>query len=255
MIKAFQQIKSRLQALWHYKSDQKGIINRYLNEGDNWNNHLENTKNYILFALPFSLKNVAILGSGWLLDVPIKELINKKLNIDLIDIIHPKQIQNKFANNNNVNFVTADLTNGLVELVQKSISFNQFCLHLKTWEAYKGLSKYDFVVSLNLLNQLDILLCDLIKKKFNVTDSELLPIRKIIQEFHVKSLPKGKSCLITDYEEINYIKNKLDNKAMELVYMGLDFLSEKKVWQWKFDTNKTYRLKYNTTFNVIAGKL
>ena len=60
----------------------------------------------------------------------------------------------------------------------------------------KSLEEYDLVISLNLLNQLDILLCDYLKEKFKIDNEEtLLPIRKIIQQNHLDILPVNKTKL------------------------------------------------------------
>jgi len=77
-----------------YISDQRGIINRYINEGKNWNLHLENTKKYIINSTKTKNKeNVAILGSGWLLDLPLSFLNENFKTIYLVDIYHPRQIK------------------------------------------------------------------------------------------------------------------------------------------------------------------
>ncbi len=54
-----------------YISDQKGILNRYLAEGNNWEAHLEKTRGFITGCLEKNKpETVAVLGSGWLLDIP-----------------------------------------------------------------------------------------------------------------------------------------------------------------------------------------
>lgn len=58
-------------------SDQQGIINRYLREKDVWNEHLENSKSFITGCLKKRMaRNILILGSGWLLDLPAPMLMS-----------------------------------------------------------------------------------------------------------------------------------------------------------------------------------
>lgn len=255
MFNALQQIINRLQADYHYKNDQKGIMKRFIAEGDNWNVHLFNAKDYIMESLPPSAKSIAVLGSGWLLDVPMDSLLKNNIEINLFDISHPQQIRNKYKNNEEVKFITADLTNGLVDIAKKTKSFGGFLNDFERMQCYEGLKDFDFVVSLNLLNQLDILLCDLLKIKFKIDDVSLLDIRKRIQQFHVNSLPKNKSCIITDYEEVNYRNSYEDGSVSSLIYIDLSRLKNTREWHWNFDTLKSYKNDYCTMFNVIAGLL
>jgi len=250
----FRQIINKIAALKYYQTDQKGIINRYFNENENWNNHLQNSKDYILNCLPDqNLDNLAVLGSGWLLDVPIDELLKRTKKLTLIDIHHPKEIINKYKHNQQITFCTVDLTNGLVEAAKSSKTFTDFLKFQKTAKPLINFDNYSFVISLNLLNQLDILLCDLLMKRFNIKEDELLDIRKSIQTNHLKSLQKGKSCVITDYEEINYINSIADGVTKSLIFADLSNLKIEKDWLWTFDTHKTYKKKNYTTFKVFGG--
>ena len=255
VLKVFQQIINRIITNKAYRNDQLGIIQRYYNEGNNWNEHLINSKNYILNALPAkTLNSIAILGSGWLLDVPVNELLDKTEQLFLIDIYHPKQIVNKYKNQKRVRFVKADLTNDKVNALIKSKTLTEFNAFMSDIQPISFLNEYDFVVSLNLLNQLDILLCDLIKHKFNVPDEHLIEIREKIQNNHLKSLPTGKSCIITDYVEINYIEKDKPISECNLIYTDINNLTNMHEWEWNFDTRKTYRQKMNSYFKVMAGK-
>ncbi len=241
-----------------YISDQKGIINRYLREFDEWQSHLENCKNFILNSAESKNKNsIAVLGSGWLLDFPIKEinLIFKK--IYLIDIVHPKQIQNKVKKMKSVELITMDLTGNAVKNVfnflkktkknHKKTFFNDIEL-----ENLNFLKDIDFVVSLNILNQLDILIIDHLKKLNFPYEKEILEIRKKIQKHHLENLPKNKSCLITDFEELIFdSKNKLE-KTNKLVF--IDFKNKKKTWKWDFDKFNYYKNK-KVIFNVLAAEI
>lgn len=252
---AFRQIISKIKSFQHYNTDQKGIIKRFFDEGDNWNLHLKNTKEYILKSFPNNNKSIAILGSGWLLDVPVDDVLKRTEKLILIDISHPKQILNRYKDNKQIIFIKADLTNNMIVGVQKSKTFIDFLKLAEKLKPIDYLNKYSFVVSLNLLNQLDILLCDLLKKKFKVADVDLLPIRAKIQTLHLQSLPVQKSCIITDYCEVSYNNNLKDSFEKSLIHTDLSCIKDRQEWIWTFDTKKTYKPKAKTNFKVLAGIL
>lgn len=250
----FQQIINNIKAFRHYKYDQQGIINRFLAEEENWKEHLFKCKKCILESLPNEkVASVAILGSGWLLDVPVDELMEKTDNLILVDINHPRQIVNKYKNNPKITFVKADLTNNLVQRLKISKTYNEFLSYLESIKPLDFLNQYSQVVSLNLLNQLDILLCDLLMKKFILKEENIVSVREKIQSAHLRSLPKGNSLIITDYEEINYLVSIDDFSSKNLIYTDLSEVNVLNEWLWKFDTHQTYRKNYYTTFKVLAG--
>ena len=58
--------------------DQNGIINRYLREKEAWQAHLSNTRDFIInSSMNKDNSKAVILGSGWLLDIPVDELSKK----------------------------------------------------------------------------------------------------------------------------------------------------------------------------------
>ena len=237
-----------------YVTDQKGIQNRFVREREHWQLHLDNTKQYILQSAKRSAskKSVAVLGSGWLLDVPVAELAQEFEEVYLYDIVHPEQIVVNMRKYPNVHLVVADLTDGAEELAAQSHSFEEFCNSLAHISLTPNLQQFDFVVSVNLLNQLDIILCDYLKEKFSITESELIEIRKQVQQHHVDSLPKGKTCLITDFCEENTSLNGTSVQKKKLLYCSLPTATNMKEWQWIFDTNQTYHEGQNTILKVKA---
>jgi len=239
-----------------YINDQQGIFTRYSENRGFWDLHIKNTKEYIINSFKNkNVKSAAILGSGWLLDLPIKEMLNKFNEIYLFDICHPIPIQKKFKNHPIIKIINFDLTGGIAEKIfelSKSIKKgSQFSLNDINFPEIKEFTKYDFVVSLNVINQLNIIIEDYIKKYFLCNDEEIKEFAKNIQSNHLKYLPDNKSCVITDFEEI-YIKNNNEYKRENLVYIPLDCYHSIKRWQWHFDMNNNYRKGYNTIFEVIA---
>jgi hypothetical protein len=80
-----------------YLRDQEGIMNRYLAESEQWQYHLEKTRNFIAGSFNGSqAESVAVLGSGWLLDVPLEKLRRRFRKIYLVDIHHPPRSERRF---------------------------------------------------------------------------------------------------------------------------------------------------------------
>lgn len=241
-----------------YISDQEGIMNRYLREQKNWSSHLENTKNFISAAFPDeALKTVAVLGSGWLLDVPLKHLSKRFKNVLLVDVYHPAQIRKKAESFKNVSLFETDLSGGGMEFCwelrkSKEDHFSKYIL-----EEFKPVKpelpvKADAFISLNLLNQLDILLVDFLKKKnVRIVDVEIQRFRKVVQQFHINWISKKPGVLISDVEEINQ-RDESEVKKEKLIYAKLPAAKRSEEWTWDFDLSGTYREGFETRMHVKA---
>jgi hypothetical protein len=247
-----------------FYKDQDGIINRYLRETEGWDIHLQKTKKFIMKASVNKAKSrVVILGSGWLLDVPYHELSQVFKEIVLVDIKHPRQVQHKLREYKNIKWIEADIS-GLTEQVYKLMKEsrkNKSKHALDTIKPFYSvdflniLQSSDFVVSVNLLNQLDILICDYLIEKKIFDDKEILAFRKFIQNSHLDLLPKNKSALITDCVELNLDKQDQVIKQKDLVHIALPDKNPCERWTWDFDTRKTYREGFKTIFKVMAFEL
>jgi hypothetical protein len=239
-------------------SDQEGIMNRYLREQEHWDAHLNNTKKFILGCFhDQEIKNLAVLGSGWLLDLPLKELSKKYKKIVLVDVFHPPQIVKKAGKYPNVTLHETDLSGGGI----------QFCWDLrKTKEEH--LERYvldefsptipdlpfkpDAFISLNLLSQLDSLLVEfLARKKVRVTDTEVSRFRATIQQFHLDWITRKPGCLVTDAVELT---SSPDNILEERSLIQVDFPESRRTeeWTWDFDLDGTYHQDRETRMKVRA---
>lgn len=245
----------------NYISDQSGIMNRYLREQENWKAHLENTKNYIAgFISRKGFKTISFLGSGWLLDVPLDFLMEHAEKVFLYDIFHPVQVRHKLRNDSKFKFVETDITGGLI--LETYDFYRKFKKDRKIPEMNK-MNFYEFspqiqtdcYVSLNILNQLDILIVDFLKKKGIGDETDYAVLRSEIQKVHIASLPKGKSCLIADYEEVITDKDQNTPLKKNLVFTPLPDGQNIQEWRWDFDLSGTYNIGRTTAFNVIAMEI
>ena len=239
-----------------YLSDRDGIMNRFINEQENWKNHLENTKNFILeSASNKKNENAVLFGTGWWLDIPTSELCSMFRNVYFFDIIHPAQIIHKSLKFKNLKLIETDIT-GLCENVylglEKGIK-NISSIEHKKFDFREVIgTEPDFVASVNILNQLDIILLSYIRDKISISEDENKRIRTEIQKKHIELLPSKKSCLISDCIEINYNEKKEEISRTNLIYTDLPSKKPEKEWIWKFDTNGSYRKACTTHFQVRA---
>jgi hypothetical protein len=236
-------------------SDQRGIYRRYCREARNWESHLENSRKQIVeFCNSKNNKSVAILGSGWLLDVPLEYLASRFADVYLFDIWHPRKVRREVKNFTNVHLVERDLTGGVIAKIS-TLKANNLVAEI-THCQMNGLPEaesFDVVVSLNLLSQIDSLLIDYLSEKTSLTDEDLLEIRQVIQQQHVNSLPVGKSLLISDYLEMYESLYSDEKKQKKLIHIFLP--QTRSEWLWNFDTKGLYSDGYNVKMKVGAWLL
>jgi hypothetical protein len=240
-----------------FSDDQEGIMRRYINEEGNWNEHLQNSKNFIRETIEKRTpKKVAVLGSGWLLDLPVDFLASYCSKIYLFDIRHPKPIINRLKKYSNVTCIEADITGGLIEYVYQAVKMKDYSfIEHPPHVLFSMKEEVDYTVSLNLINQLDILIIEFLRRKTTFNDAQLIPLRKQIQFNHIKSLTPGASSIICDYQELIFNRTGELIKESPLVFDSFPESSEKKEWTWKFDNNMTYYPNRNTHFKVKAQQL
>jgi len=187
-----------LRKLGYFK-DREGMYSRYINEQNNWNSHLKNTKRSIISSSETKNKNLCvILGSGWLLDIPIDELSNMFKKIILVDVTHPKQIVHFVRRYDNVELIEKEITqisnvffsfikgknNSATELLNLIEEKNDFGLGNIINEA-------DFVVSANLVTQLSVFFQEYLTKKKLFSEDVINKFSAKIQKNHLDNLQKS----------------------------------------------------------------
>ena len=240
-----------------FRPVQAGIMRRFLREEGAWASHLNNSRDYILNAVKeVKPKSIRVLGSGWLLDIPIKELVEICDSVVLEDIVHPPQIINKYSKIDKIKFNYSDVTNGIVDLcyAQKKGSFryDSFIFELSGFEP-KSFSE-DLIISANILSQTSIMLTDYLSKKLKLTGSQVASISEIIQQKTFDALPKGRSVIISDYEEEYYDDDKFIGSKPTL-FISLPINDSRKEWSWSFDTKMFYKEDCKTKLKVEAVRI
>ncbi len=251
-------LSRRILRRMNFISDQSGILRRYINEADNWEQHLHNTKKYITeFIRRNKFRTLSVLGSGWLLDLPIEFFKTHLDKVYFYDIFHPSQILHKLKNFRSFYFVADDITGGIISQVYSVVKdYRKTGVKIEIedflFSGFSPIAETDGYISLNILNQLDILIVDYLKNTDIYPDAEMNILRAKIQKSHIDSLPANKSCLITDYEELISTMDDVRVNKKKLLYTKLPSGKNVCKWNWLFDTTGTYNNNYKTTFNVIA---
>jgi len=98
----------------------------------------------------------------------------------------------------------------------------------------------DFVVSLNILNQLSFFPVKYLRKKYHFSDEEISEFAKLIELEHLKILPETKSCLITDYSQLVYKHNNQLVSETERLKIVLPYNNSRKEWLWNFDLSGNF---------------
>jgi hypothetical protein len=238
----------------HLLSDQQGIINRFAREFEYWQSHLDNCKKHIIDASKLSKnKAVGVIGSGWLLDIPIEFLCDYFEKVYLIDICHPPQIIKKLAHKKNVFFVTQDVTAGAVSLAAKAI--NTHCDSADFMMQLSGLKPHfdnDFscLISLNILTQIGGLLTEALSNKLNYSTEECIRIEKFLQQAHLNLLNAPVNLLISEYKQIEEKNAVLTEKDLLFGDSNDNKIIDK--WDWMFDMSGNYIDETKVWFKIMT---
>jgi hypothetical protein len=233
----------KIYASLGYYDYQAGLITRYVGQGDGWKQHLSNCRNFILKAVEIiKPEKITVLGSGWLLDLPLAELSQTCREVVLTDIAHPPDVRRQIRSMGNVSTVNDDISGGLAENVwifgRKSTVFRRI-------RTLKGLEipEYSFstdpglVISLNILSQIDFIPIRYLKKRCRIEKEELSLFRKAVQASHLKLLLKYPSVLITDFEEV-FTKTDGSEYIEKTVEESLPSGKYREEWTWDFDLKR-----------------
>jgi hypothetical protein len=247
----------RLLARMGYYNYQNGLIYRHIDQEEGWQNHLEHCRQFIIKA--FELYNpdkVTVLGSGWLLDLPFAEIVERTGKIILIDIVHPPDVVRQVEKFKNVELIELDITGGLIEEVwQKGRKYG----FLNKMRSVKNIFVPEFnpgfdpgmVISLNILTQLESLLIDFLKKRSAIKDEEFNLLRAEIQKKHIDFILKNRSVLISDYAEV--ITSRIGSiKTIPTLLTDLPSCQFREEWIWNFDQTGADLYNSRSQFKVVA---
>ena len=241
-------------------ADQSGILRRYRREREGWDAHLQNTREFALKAMSGkNRKSAAVLGSGWLLDVPLEEMSRYFEKVSLFDIRFPDAVKKQIKPLGNVELHVCDIS-GFVRPVYQYVkqyrnSKNRVPVSDIKPQNMLELDEFDFVFSCNILNQLDILLIEYLSRFFELSREESINFSKNVQKQHIELLPRGRSCMVADYEEITRAPDDKEISRKLSVHHPIIKTANAQRWKWEFDTKMTYYRDKKTIFEVLGVEI
>mgnify|MGYP001673813417 CR=1 FL=1 len=261
MVNILQRIfKPGLFSMSEARAYQRGIARRYTDQADRWREHLtrsqEEVRNFVTKHRP---RVLYVLGSGWLLDLPIDYLIEHVPEIHFVDIAHPRTILSRYRKQRSLHFESLDLTGGLINLLGK-ISREHFDKKALI-DAIAALRPPEFfnqrsasVISLNLLSQLPYPL--LTDANAALLGDDLEVACAALQTQHLTWLRKfPHRLLIFDFEEVRNMPHYSAPELVPTIYTDFPVLHNRKDWIWLFDCNGSYIHNMTTHLRVAAGEL
>jgi len=251
-------IPGRILRKMGFRAESRGLFDRYINVEGAWEGHLERTRGFIARVVnDRKFDNMAVLGSGWLLDVPLELLSRISGHVWLYDAVHPRQVVHRLRGFPNITTVSADITGGVLKSTFQAV--RDYKRHRIMWTPeqicsgdFRPEPVPDFIISLNLFSQIGVMITDYLRKYIPLGEEETERINVLLQQSHLRLLRPGKSCLITDIREKN---TDLENGTLETTGLtGLSFpaAASTDTWEWQFDPGGGYRAGKKTVMQVLA---
>jgi len=243
-----------------YYAYQNGLIYNHLNQEGGWDGHLDSCRKFINRALEFyEPEKVTVLGSGWLLDLPLAEMLENTSRVYLVDIIHPPEVVKQAGALKNVILVEQDISGGLIEEIWNITREFSLFRRLKSLESItipEFIPDFDpgLVISLNILTQIESQLLDCIKKRSVISEEELSHFRKGLQEKHIDFLRRHRSVLITDYAEV-ITKKSGEVTTIPSLFAELPQGKFNEEWTWNFDLKGHENYNSRSVIKVISVAL
>jgi hypothetical protein len=240
-----------------YYNYQRGLIYHHFEEEGSWNSHLRNCRDFVLKALDFyKPSKVTVLGSGWLLDLPLEEMCDSVAEINLVDIIHPPEVKEQAGKLKKVFLREEDVSGGLITEVWEKCRHRLFFNKLRSLDEiriFEYQPKFDpgMIISLNIMTQLENLPLEFIKKRSVNNEESYVCFRKEVQSKHLSFLENHKSVLITDISEI-ITDNSGNSTENPSVLTDLPEAKLKVEWTWNFDQRRSDYYRKKSVFKVAA---
>jgi hypothetical protein len=200
-----------------------------------WKPHLQQTQAVLRAAVercPCRRKAV-ILGSGWLLDVPLEELAGAFAEVVLVDLVHPLATRRRAWRHANVRLLQADVTD-TVEAVYRCARRRGTPLPRSQPRLFRDDPEIDLIASVNILSQLSYLPERYLLMAGVHSPEAVAAYARPVVEAHLeylRSLP-GVVALVADVECL------LVNRAGEVVessstVQGVPLPCPGREWIWK----------------------
>ncbi|MBI9072574.1 MAG: hypothetical protein JEY94_13310 [Melioribacteraceae bacterium] len=237
-----------------YLKESIAIEGRYNRNKYNWENHLENTKQFITDTVNnlSQKRKVVILGSGSLYDVPIDLLSNSFQKVICVDIVHLRNVKRKFKKYSNVIFLQKDIT-GIAEKLYNNFNTMNNTLPSPRHDFSFIEKDVDLVISLNILSQLPLNLKSFAEQNFNFSEEQILNFCNSIIKSHYQFLKRlsCEICLIAETKR-EFIDKKSNIIKSNDALFGFKLEESKTTWDWELAPTGEYSSKYSIENKIFA---
>lgn len=204
-----------------YLHESIAMRHRYLRNQEEWREHLEECQRQTLKHLG-NAKTIEILGSGPLLDVPMKELIERCEQVTLVDFVHPREVRRLWDKHPKVRLIESDL----LGIASPLLSWRGGTLpkprpHQPTAE---------FVLSANCLSQLPLKPRQYLSGR--IDEITLETYARDLTEAHLNSIKGRPHLLISDFETrlLDDQGKVAEKSAPDFDFTRLELLNS---WTWR----------------------
>ncbi|MGZ5852184.1 MAG: hypothetical protein ACXWJH_06395 [Hyphomicrobium sp.] len=204
-----------------------------------WAPHIRACRNFIVKASDLCERQnlVVVVGSGLLLEVPLKALSERFENVELVDIFHTPQVRAEARKYFNVKLLTGDVT-GIFAAIKERRPPGP---HVPAPPArIPHVKEADLVVSCNCLTQLAGPFNEYFEKERGFSELDADKLAYQVMEQHAKAIAEqttGVGVLITDIERFAVQGDKTVSKtdllkALRLPPSGPASIAHNEEWDW-----------------------
>ncbi len=236
-----------------YVRELIGIRRRYRQWRSAWQPHCEHSRQVIRQAINRcrQRRKAVVLGSGFLLDVPLAELSTSFREVILVDLLHPLTTRWRTRRYQNVMLLAADVC-GTAEAVWRAVE-ERSPLPRATPELFVADAEVDLVVSLNLLSQLPCIPEQYIRRTGTHSSAEITSYCRDVVQTHLDYLRRlpGVVTLIADFEA-RTISSAGNEVARHGTLYGVEFPFAGERWDWPLVPRKR-SFPHHGEHLIVAG--
>jgi hypothetical protein len=218
-----------------------------------WTPHLAHCRRTILKATEsVGRRRVTVLGSGWLMDVPLDELADLFEEVVLVDVFHMPSIAKRIRGRANVRLVADDVT-GLIEATYRHVIEGKTGPLPPPVADTGPLAGADLVVSANVLTQLPLMPMAWVRAKGRDYDEEKTKaFARHIVEHHLDLLAAlpGRVCLLTETERLVVTGREVLHRIDPL--FGAAFPYRGRRWTWDIAPRPELSSRYDLRFRMTG---
>jgi hypothetical protein len=202
-----------------------------------WADHVLSCRTFIVDVAEKCPKHgtAVVLGSGLLLEVPLRSLAERFDRVYLVDMFHMPQVRSEAKKHFNVKLLYGDIT-GIFAMMQDG-EFPDGTVPLPE-PRIPHLKDADLIISANCLTHLAPPFCAYLEKTRYLTEFDQDKLILQIMEAHVNAIAKnatGVGAIITDTERFTLAKDRVLNRKN--LIPGLRFpdsasRTQNLEWQW-----------------------